>query len=227
MAPRMIEPSSRPDAVKQQARRLAVGLRRRPAAMVAVLAVVLVGAAGVRTLATPRLSPAPGGERLQIEVVAPQEPAITPGAVMEVGELVEGFEGVPPPPPRVETVAYAPWDAAPDDPPPAPTPSGRDVGDADILAPPPPPGPPPRDWREGRVARWFGFDAPERDYRAEREARRARFEARERERRDRREWRDRGEGREVRRYYPDGRPYDGGARDDGSWRDAAPEGRFD
>ena len=226
MAPRMIEPSSRPDAPKQRARRLAAGLRRRPVATVAVLAVVLVGAAGVRTLATPRLSPAPWGERLQIEVVAPQEPAITPGAVMEVGELVEGFEGVPPPPPRVETVAHAPWDAAPDDPPPAPPPSGRDVGDADILAPPPP-GPPPRDWREGRVARWFGFDAPERDYRAEREARRARFEARERERRDRREWRDRDEGREVRRYHPDGRPYDDGARDDGAWRDAAPEDRFD
>lgn len=219
MAPRMIEPSSRPDALNQQARRFAAGLRRRPAATVAVLAVVLVGAAGVRTLATPRLPPAPGGERLQIEVVAPQEPAITPGEVMEVGELVEGFEGVPPPP-RVESVAYAPWDAAPDDPPPAPPPSGRDVGDADILAPSPP-GPPPRDWREGRVARWFGFDAPERDYRAEREARRARREARERDRRDPRE------GREVRRYHPDGRPYDDGARDDRSWRDAAPEGRFD
>lgn len=144
--------------------------------------------------------------------MAPVEPEITAGPVMDVGELVDSLESAPPVYAMVEPAAYIPEEDAVEarEPPLAPK---RYVEDAVIHAPPrPEPAEPPR--REGRIARWFGFDGPERDYRAEREARRARREARmERER----------DGRERRWYRSDGRPADdrevdrawSGRRDDG------------
>jgi hypothetical protein len=74
---------------------------------------------------------------------------------------------------------------------------------------------PPEGRRDGRVDRWFGFDAPDRDYRAEREARRARIDARiERDRE-----RDR---RDVRWYRADGEPVGEDRRDDRRQRDEDP-----
>lgn len=166
------------------------------------MAVVVVGIVAVRAVALPERRPALDGERLQIQVVAPREPTVVPGAVMEVGDLVDGFEGVPPPPPAVELAGYAPWDDE------TGSPDGRAlskprVKDTIIQAPPQPEAP-PRRWRDGRVGRWFGFDAPERDYRAEREDRRARLEAQAQAQAQR----DR-EGREVRYYRSDGQSIDG------------------
>lgn len=211
MAHRMPDASSVPGTLS----RLAARLRPHHFAAVAAMAIVLAGVAGVRALAVPRLQPIPDGERLKIQVVAPVEPPVTPGGVMEVGDLVNGFEGVPPASPSVEYVDYAPWEDEAVAPEPRPAPK-RYAGAEDRDLPPRSEAA-PRDWRDSRAARWFGFDAPDRDYRAEREARRARMEARmERDRearepvpREVRRYRSDGEPREVRRYYPDGRPYDG------------------
>lgn len=178
--------------------------------MAAVAAIVVVGAgmAMARAVSLPGPRPILDGERMQIHVVAPVEPEIAPGSVMEVGELVDGFEYRPPPAPVIEPVAYAPWDEYPERPEPRPAP--RRYAERPVVAVPPSREEPTQDWREGRGSRWFGFDAPERDYRAEREARRARIDARlERDR----------ERREVRWYRSDGEPVSDDGRDDRRRRD--------
>ena len=159
----------------------------------AAVAVVGVGAAAVGAVA--RTGPQAVHEtgRLRIQVVAPPEVAITPGSVMEVGHLVDGFEYAPPPQAAVETAAYAPYDEDFETAEPRPAP--KRYAEEAVIHAPPQPEEPAGDWRDSRVGRWLGFDAPEPDYRAEREARRARRDARAEEDRDR---------REVRRYSSDG-----------------------
>jgi hypothetical protein len=186
----MFEMSAQFDRLKHQARRLAALVRPHHLAVAAGLAVLGVGLASFRAVALPEPRPVRDSERLQIEVVAPVEPAITPGAVMEVGELVDGFRYTPPPPaPKPEV--YAAWDG--DDAPaweaPEPRRKPRPYEDRAVIQAPPQPAAPEDRRGPGGVSRWLGFDAPARDYRAERDARRARLEARaERERERERDW---------------------------------------
>lgn len=171
----MSEAPSGHDAMTARLRRFAA--RVRPVHLLAAGgAVVLVGMAGLQAVALPGPRPLVDGDRLMIEVVRPVEPEILPGSVMDVGELVDGFQGVPSAP-VMETVAYAAYDDEEDwraPPEPAPWPHRR-TGEAVVETSLPQPEPSAnRSVRD----RWFGFDAPRRDYRAEREARRARLESR-------------------------------------------------
>lgn len=206
----MSDTSAPLERLMRQARGLAARLRPRHLAAAAVVAAIGVGVVGVRAVALPGPQPVLDGARMQIEVVDPVEPEISPGSVMDVGELVDGFEYTPPPRPVVEPVAYAPYDDELEPPKRRPKSAAHDTQPI-IHAPPQPEaragdrrGP-----RDDRADRWFGFDAPERDYRAEREARRARRDARE-ERARERDWRrdqDRHrdqDRREMRRYSSDG-----------------------
>jgi hypothetical protein len=196
----MPELSSHLDRLSRYARRIAANTRPHHVVAVLAVAVVGIGLAGVSAMALPEPRPVLDGERLRIQVVAPVEPEITAGPVMEVGQLVDVLESAPPSYAMAQPADYVSHgdnfdDSEVREPPPPPK---RHVEEALVRAPPrPEPAEPPE--RAGRVARWFGFDGPERDYRAEREARRARREARmERE----------GEGRERRWYRSDGRPVD-------------------
>lgn len=208
LATRMPDAPSDLDRLRRSARRFAANVRPHHIALVAALAVVGITTAAVRTVALPGPRPVLDSERLQIQVVAPVEPEITPGSVMEVGDLVEGFEYRPLAPPVVESADWGPYHEDISVPEPRPTPR-RYAGEV-VVAAPPPPETPDKDWRDSRAGRWFGFDAPDRDYRAEREARRARIDARmERER----------ERREVRWYRSDGEPADDDRRDDRRRRD--------
>ena len=198
------------ERLMRQARGLAARLRPRHLAVAAAVAVIGVGVAGVRAVALPGPQPILDGARMQIEVVDPVEPEIMPGSVMDVGELVDGFEYTPPPRPVAEPVAFAPYDD--DFEPPKRRPKSAAYNEQPIIHAPPQPearagdrrGP-----RDDRVDRWFGFDAPERDYRAEREARRARRDAREERarerdgRRDQDRYRDQ-DRREMRRHASGG-----------------------
>lgn len=155
------------------------------------VAVAAFGLLGLRAVELPQPRPVSDSDRLRIEVVPPVEPKIVPGSVMEVGELVDGFQGLPPPLPALEEVDWShleAWDdGAGDRSPP------RRAAVVYVPLPPPPREPAPRS--EGR---WFGFDAPRRDFQAERAARRARMEAMDRRAHEarearRRDWLDRRE----------------------------------
>ena len=155
---------------------------------VAVMAFGLVGLRAV-DLPGPRTTTEDG--RLRIEVVYPVEPEIVPGSPMDVGELVDGFEGLPAASPSLTDVLWAHEAAGPDDIF-APSPPIRRAAEVAIDGPPQPS--PAPSIRAG--GRWFGFDEPRRDYGAERAARRARLEAMDRRARldgqaGRREWIDR------------------------------------
>lgn len=173
------------DRIRRSTLRFAAAVRPHHLAAVAALVVAGIGVATVRAVALPEPRPVLDGERMQILVVAPVEPDIAPGSVMEVGDLVEGFEYRPLPRPVVEPVDWAPYDEDSVGMEPRRTP--RRYDDQAVVVAAPQPDASPEGWRETPVGRWFGFDAPERDYRAEREARRARVDAqmeRERERRE-------------------------------------------
>lgn len=187
-------------------RRARSGLRGGHVVALSAVAVVAVGLAGVRAVERSGSNPV-GTGGLRIEVVHPVEPDIVPGSVMDVGELVDGFQGVPPSPARTEVLwstddawneEWAESDAAP-------WPAGPRMAGARPYEPPPEPG---RDSPTRVVQRWFGFDAPRRDFRAEREARRARLDALER-----RAWDARREDMERHRRAFDDR------RDEGRWAD--------
>lgn len=216
----MPETPSDLDRLKRQARGFAANIRPQHIAVVAVFGAVGLGVVAARTMALPQPQPIRDGDRMQIQVVAPVEPEIAPGSVMDVGDLVEGFEYRRLPPARIEPVG---WDSYDEDfgepePRPEPRPAPRRYVDDAMAAAPPPPEAPAEGWRDTRAARWFGFDAPDRDYRAEREARRARIDARiERER----------ERREVRWYRSDGQPAHEDGRDDRRRRNEDPEGPDD
>lgn len=209
------------DRMKRRAGDLAAAVRPRHVAVAAVIVAVGVGVASLGAVALPGPRPVLDGDRMQIRVVDPVEPDIQPGSVMDVGELVDGFEYTPPPRPVAEPAAWAPYDE--DFEPPRPRAAERAYDERAVISAPAQPEmrDDRRDVRDNRVGRWFGFDAPDRDYRAEREARRARLEARdeaERERARERDWRrDQDRDREVARYRDqDGREvrrYESGGRD--------------
>ena len=150
--------------------RLTEAWRRRPRLIVggAIGAVALV-TLGAFALNGGRASVArTTGPALDIAVVAPVEPDIQPGEVMEVGALVDDFDANAIPAPAEADVAtendyYLEQPAYTDD---APPPNVRRyASDA----------PPPEDWRmvEGRGDRMgLGFDGPRPESGAEREARR-------------------------------------------------------
>lgn len=175
------------DRLRQHGLQLGAQVRPRHLAVVAAVAVIAAGVATVRAVALPGPQPILDGERLQIQVVAPIEPDVAPGSVMEVGELVDGFVYTPPLRPLPEPAAYAPYDEEFETPKPRRAPK-RYAGETMIHAPPQP-GQPVLRGGDDRGDRWFGFDEAQRDYRAEREARRARRDARREQDRDRRETR--------------------------------------
>jgi len=179
-------PSIKPslDRLTPVLRRAVSRVRGRHAALLAVVAAAAFGVAGLRAIELPSPRPISDSDRLHIEVVHPVEPEITPGSLMDVGELVNGFQGVPPPPPSLTDVAWSPED----DPyayEAAGAPARRDPHRAEgrlYESRPEPERPSP----VRAVQRWFGFDAPREDFRAQREARRARMEAMERDAREHR-----------------------------------------
>lgn len=210
----MIEAPSDLDRLKRRVRRFAANIRPHHIAVVAVLSAVGLGVFAARTMALPGPEPIRDDDRMHIQVVAPVEPAITPGSVMEVGDLVEGFEYRRPAPAVIEAADYAPWDDETGEAP-APRPLARRDDNSEMTSAPPAFEAPPEGRRDGRADRWFGFDAPDRNYRAEREARRARIDARmERDRE-----RDR---RDVRWYRSDGEPVGEDRPDDRRRRDEDP-----
>lgn len=160
--------------------------RLRPAhvAAAASVAVAAIGLMGLKFVSLPEAAPVNPGEALKIEVVAPVEPKLRPGSVMDVGELVDGFRYVPPAPRERLTPYDVAWededvDLAPYAPPVRRAEVRRyaSSGDDGYRAE----REPPRREREER--RWFGFDNPMPDFRAERQARQARIEALEAQRR--------------------------------------------
>jgi hypothetical protein len=207
----MPEAPSDLDHLVRQARRFAASVRPHHLAMVALATAVGLGVLAARTLALPEPQPILDGERMKIQVVAPVEPEVAPGSVMEVGDLVEGFEYRRPPPAMIEAADHGAREDAFDAPAPRPV-SRRDDHYGRGYAPSPPDAPVERPAEDRRADRWFGFDAPQRDYRAEREARQARIEARMERERDR---------REVRWYRSDGQAVGEDERDD---RPGAPVG---
>lgn len=209
----MPEAPSDLERLKRQVRRYAARVRPHHVAMVAVLSAVGLGVVAAGTMALPGPRPILDGERMTIQVVAPVEPRVAPGSVMEVGDLVEGFEYRRPPPAVIEAADYGSWEGEFEAPAARPVPRRDDDSGRGYASPPPdaPVDRPDEDRRDRRADRWFGFDAPDRDYRAEREARRARLDARiERDR----------ERREVRWYRSDGSPAEADVRDErGRWQD--------
>lgn len=195
-------------------RRATSRMTRGHAVALSIVAAAAFGLAGLRAVDLPGPRPISDSDRLRIEVVHPVEPEIIPGSVMEVGELVDGFQGLPPPLPPLTDVGWS-YDAGWDDPVETwtPSPSGpRRVAEGRVLDSRVIPDPEPERTSPVRaVQRWFGFDAPRRDFQAERAARRARMEAMERQVRDQREarqreWADRRERWLDRREYKPDRP---------------------
>lgn len=168
----------------QATRRFTAGIRRGHVLALSAVAVAAFGLVGLTSLDRGG-SPLPvDGRRISIEVVAPVEPELVPGSVMEVGELVDGFTGPPPRPPGATPVDWREaeyWEEGWVEPSPPPR---RPTAETAVYTSAP--AAPPRRYE----SRWFGFDAPRRDFEAERAERRARREAMER-----RAW----EAREVER----------------------------
>ncbi|HEX8472289.1 MAG TPA: hypothetical protein VF633_14350 [Brevundimonas sp.] len=138
-----------------------------------------------------------GGAELSVAVVAPVEPDVEPGGVMDVGELNNGFDGKLPEAPAArpeagdyyaEQPAYTEnryYSSAPRAPAPRPGDEAHLYMDQPVMD---------RDAMPVRREnpRAFGFDQPRPDYEREREARRAAMDAREAARQARRERPDLG-----------------------------------
>lgn len=158
------------------------GLRPAHMAVIAAVSVAALGLMGLKFVDLPDAAAVAPGDALKIEVVAPVEPRLVPGSVMEVGELVDGFHYAPPPAARRPPVVDVAWmeneDLAPYTPPPRSANVRRYVS-SEADARPPEPEPPRRE----RDRRWFGFDNPLPDFGAERRAREARLDALEDQRR--------------------------------------------
>ena len=142
----------------------------------AVLAASAVAAAGLTALVLPRVGAEreydAGGPPLSIAVVAPREPTPVAGPVMDVGEVIDGYEHQP----YVQPAAYDPapysWDNGP-----LPMPESRRwtheprwAFEARVEATAPQPQPPRGD--PGK----FGFDEPMPDFAAARRERQARMD---------------------------------------------------
>jgi hypothetical protein len=173
---------------------------RRPRWTAAILAGVAVAAFGVVAIGKtplPTVAPIDPNDAIQISVVQPVEPEISPGDTMDVGDLVDGYTHVA----RRQTVTEMDDYEAPyadawleDKPRPAPQRGWREAADEAVMTSA------PREVEVAETRNPYGFDRPEPDYEAER---RARYERREqmrednwRERRERRRedrWRERGE----------------------------------
>lgn len=139
----------------------------------AVIAASAVAATGLTAMVLPMAAQDrtydSGGPRLSIAVVAPPERAVTPGPVMAVGQIVDGYEHRP----YVQPVAYDPapytWDNGP-----LPMPEPRawtsdpvSMTEARVtVTAPQPRGDPTK----------FGFDEPLPDFAAARRERQARIE---------------------------------------------------
>lgn len=151
--------------------------RLRPWMIVAPVGVLL--AAGVGLVALHRLplpSAAPiGGDAVQISVIPPVEPEVSPGERMEVGDLVEGYD------PALVPVAEPDADAADDgyqaayasawlEPVEEPAPVAYRRFEAPVVSPT---APQPEATPAGNP---YGFDAPGPDYDAARQARRERLD---------------------------------------------------
>ena len=165
-------------------RRAASRVRGGHLVALSAVAAAAFGLAGLRAIDLPGPRPISDSDRLRIELVRPVEPEIVAGSVMDVGELVDGFQGVPPPPPPLTDVAWSPDDSWNEfDEGHAPSrPESRRVAEVRTYDSRPEP---ERSSPVRAVQRWFGFDAPRRDFQAERAARRARMEAMERDARER------------------------------------------
>lgn len=152
-------------------------------AAIAAVSVAAVGLMGLKFVALPDAAAVARGDGLKIEVVAPVEPNLAPGSVMEVGELVDGFRYVPPRPAERAPLYDVAWLEEEDIPayePPSRPAGVRRYASAGVAAAPPSEPEPPRRERERR---WFGFDNPLPDFGAERRARQARLDALEDQRR--------------------------------------------
>lgn len=212
-----MSPHPVPSRLAQALRQARARLRGGHVVALSAVAVMGFGVLGLRAVDLPGPRPVADDGRLRIEVVRPVEPEIVPGSVMEVGELVDGFQGVPPPLPSLTDVLWSyedGWDdrADYDD---APRNADRRRAEtSDYYSRPEP----ERSSPARALQRWFGFDAPRRDFQAERAARRARFEAMEQRDRERRDWeRRRRERAELDRYAREGwRPV---PREAQRWRD--------
>ncbi|QTC91110.1 hypothetical protein [Brevundimonas goettingensis] len=154
--------------------------------MAGVVAVAALGLGGmILTGGNDGEARAGGGPGLSVAVVAPVEPDVAPGGVMDVGQLTNGFDGKMPEAQTASDATQPPDDYYAEQPAyvepqvqqmPPPRPGDEVHPYVDRQSPPPP--------RDGNP-RAFGFDQPRPDYAAEREARRAFMEAREAERRAR------------------------------------------
>ena len=173
-----MSPDPRPP---EPVRRFLHGVRPVHLAAVAAVSVAAIGLMALRFVNLPGPAPVAAGEGLRIEVVAPVEPELVPGSVMEVGELIDGFRYVrPAPAERVPAydVAWAEDEAAPI------VPRRRETGVRRYASSDGGPGEVREPETLGeRGRRWFGFDNPRPDYAAERRARQARMEALEDQRR--------------------------------------------
>lgn len=173
--------------------------RVKPAHMAAIAAVSVaaVGLMGLNFVTLPSPAAVAPGEGLKIEVVAPVEPEIVEGSVMDVGELVDGFRYTPPRAAPRAPVYEAAWMEDEDAPAYAPS-----YGNAEVRRYASSPDAPRREPEPPRRERWFGFDNPLPDFRAERRAREARLEALEAQRRAEFEQRARRRWSSEPRYEP-------------------------
>jgi len=198
------------------------------AAIAAITAGVVVAGVGAGVLLQPgkdRDPPVARGPGVSIAVVAPREPIPEPGAIMDVGDLTDGYthrDYVQP------TVDYRPADAVMDDYPPVREAPERVERPREPV---PEPALPVLVERRERPSRWpFGFDPYRPDSTTERRERRAqrdearryerermadRFDEREaypepRDDRVQEDWRnDERRDRERQWYSSDGRPVPG------------------
>ena len=179
--------------IKPSSRRLGPVLRRAASRVrgghvvaLSAVAVAAFGLVGLRAVELPGPRPISDSDRIRIEVVQPVEPAIVAGSVMDVGELVDGFQGLPPPLPPLTDVRWAPddgWDEGYA----SPQAEVRRAAEVRRYDSRPEHGSRPEPERPSpvrAVQRWFGFDEPRRDFQAERAARRAHMEAVERDARE-------------------------------------------
>ena len=167
--------------------------------MAGVVVVAAIGLGGLAlSVRNGGEAPAGGGPELSVAVVAPVEPDVEPGGVMDVGQLTNGFDGrmpdaAPTARPVVEDYyaeqpAYTEsrqYSSAPRSPVTRPGEEAHLYTDQPAMD---------RNGEGPRAGnpRAFGFDQPRPDYDREREARRAAMDAREAARQARRDRPDLG-----------------------------------